>query len=85
MTLLSKTLLYFAFGLSVCTSAHADNSIRNKEIADRFVSCDKNRDGKLTKQEAKGCMPRVYDHFSDIDTDNKGYVTVAQIQALASR
>jgi Ca2+-binding EF-hand superfamily protein len=85
MSLLSKTLLYFVFGLSVCTSAHADNSIRNKEIADRFASCDKDRDGKLTKQEAKGCMPRVFDHFSDIDTDNKGYVTVAQIQALASR
>jgi hypothetical protein len=30
-------------------------------------------------------MPRIYDHFSYIDTDNKGYVTVAQIQALASK
>jgi len=85
MSLLSKSLLYFALGLSVCTAAHADNSVRNKEIADRFASCDKDRDGKLTKQEAKGCMPRVYNHFSDIDTDNKGYVTVSQIQALASR
>ncbi|NQW69971.1 MAG: hypothetical protein HQ457_06290 [Betaproteobacteria bacterium] len=85
MSLLSKSLLYFALGLSVCTAAHADNSVRNKEIADRFASCDKNRDGKLTKEEAKGCMPRIYDHFSYIDTDNKGYVTVAQIQALASK
>lgn len=85
MSLLSKSLLYFALGLSVCTSAHADNSVRNKEIADRFASCDKSRDGKLTKEEAKGCMPRIYDHFSYIDTDNKGYVTVAQIQALASK
>lgn len=85
MSLLSKSLLYFALGLSVCTAAHADNSVRNKEIADRFASCDKSRDGKLTKEEAKGCMPRIYDHFSYIDTDNKGYVTVAQIQALASK
>jgi Ca2+-binding EF-hand superfamily protein len=85
MALLTKHLVYIAIGLSVCTAAYADNSVRNKEIADRFVSCDKNRDGKLTKQEAKGCMPRVFDHFSDIDTDNKGYVTVSQIQALASR
>lgn len=85
MSLLFKSLLYFALGLSVCTLVYADNSVRNKEIADRFASCDKNRDGKLTKQEAKGCMPRVYDHFSYIDTDNKGYVTVSQIQALASR
>lgn len=85
MSLLTKNLVYIALGLSICSLVQADNSVRNKEIADRFVSCDKNRDGKLTKQEAKGCMPRVYDHFSDIDTDNKGYVTVAQIQALASK
>ena len=85
MFLLTKSLVYISLGLSICSLAHADNSVLNKEIADRFASCDKNRDGKLTKQEAKGCMPRVFDHFSDIDTDNKGYVTVAQIEALASR
>jgi Ca2+-binding EF-hand superfamily protein len=85
MFLITKSLVYISLGLSICSLVHADNSVRNKEIADRFASCDKDRDGKLTKQEAKGCMPRVFDHFSDIDTDNKGYVTVAQIQALASR
>ena len=62
--------------------AHAD-SARDKEIAARFAKCDKNHDGKLTAEEAKGCMPRVYDHFSYIDSNGKGYVTVAQIQALA--
>jgi Ca2+-binding EF-hand superfamily protein len=65
--------------------AHADNSVRNKEIADRFASCDKNRDGKLTREEAKACMPRVYDHFSYLDSENKGFVTLAQIQLMASR
>lgn len=85
MFLLTKSLVCISLGLSICSLVHADNSVRNKEIADRFASCDKDRDGKLTKQEAKGCMPRVFDHFSDIDTDNKGYVTVAQIEALASR
>lgn len=85
MFLLTKSLVCISLGLSICSLVHADNSVRNREIADRFASCDKDRDGKLTKQEAKGCMPRVFDHFSDIDTDNKGYVTVAQIEALASR
>ena len=85
MLLLTKILVCISLGLSICSFVHAYNSVRNKEIADRFASCDKDRDGKLTKQEAKGCMPRVFDHFSDIDTDNKGYVTLAQIQALASR
>ena len=63
----------------------ADEASRNKEIAERFAKCDTNREGKLTRNEAKGCMPRIYDHFSSIDTANKGYVTVAQIQTMASR
>jgi Ca2+-binding EF-hand superfamily protein len=63
----------------------ADDASRNQEIAERFAKCDTNRDGKLTMNEAKGCMPRIYEHFSYIDTANKGYVTVAQIQAMASR
>ena len=85
MSFLAKSLPFIAIGLFVSTSAYADDSIRNKEIADRFASCDKNHDGKLSKEEAKGCMPRIYDHFSFIDSDGKGYVTVAQIQSAASR
>jgi Ca2+-binding EF-hand superfamily protein len=65
--------------------AHADDVSRDKEIAQRFAKCDTNHDGKLTKEEANGCMPRIYSHFSYIDSANKGYVTVAEIQALANR
>jgi Ca2+-binding EF-hand superfamily protein len=64
---------------------HADDASRNKEIQERFTKCDVNRDGKLTLDEAKGCMPRIYDHFSRIDQQNKGYVTVAEIEAMANR
>ena len=81
----AKLILSSIVGLVLCTMAQADNSVRNKEIADRFASCDKNHDGKLTKEEAKGCMPRVYEHFSYLDSENRGYVTVAQIQLMASR
>jgi len=70
---------------SLPMSASADDGTRNKEIAERFTKCDANHDGKLTLAEAKGCMPRIYDHFSSIDTRNKGYVTVSEIQAMASR
>jgi len=83
--MLVRSLLCILSGLLVCNVTYADNLVRNKEIADRFAICDKNHDGRLTKEEAKGCMPRIYDHFSYIDSDNKGYVTVAQIQKMASR
>lgn len=65
--------------------ALADDASRDKEIQGRFAQCDVNRDGKLTLDEAKGCMPRIYDHFSMIDSQNKGYVTVAEIEAIANR
>ena len=65
--------------------AHADDASRNKEIQERFAKCDANRDGKLTLDEAKGCMPRIYDNFNRIDAQNRGYVTVAEIEAMAAR
>lgn len=66
-------------------SAIADDATKNQEIAQRFAKCDTNHDGKLTKAEAKGCMPRIYDHFGYLDSGNKGYLTVAEIQAVADR
>ena len=63
----------------------ADDISRNKEIQERFAKCDTNHDGKLTLNEAKGCMPRIYDHFSRIDAQGRGYVTVTEIQAMADR
>ena len=65
--------------------SYADNASKNQEIAQRFAKCDLNHDGKLTKEEAKGCMPRIYDHFSYLDSGNKGYLTVAEIQEAADR
>ncbi|WP_128113563.1 hypothetical protein [Polynucleobacter necessarius] len=69
--------------LFVTFSSYADDASKNREIAQRFAKCDINHDGKLTKDEAKGCMPRIYDHFSYIDSGNKGYLTVSEIQAVA--
>ncbi len=65
--------------------AFADDASRNKEIQERFAKCDVNRDGKLILDEAKACMPRIYDHFSRIDEQNKSYVTIDQIEVMAAR
>ena len=78
-------LLAFLFLITTPLTTFADQASRNQEIAERFTKCDVNHDGKLTQAEAKGCMPRVYDHFSEIDSGNKGYLTIAEIQAMANR
>ena len=67
----------------ITASAHADDASRNKEIRERFAKCDTNHDGKLTRKEANGCMPRIYDNFSMIDQQNKGFVTVLDIEKIA--
>lgn len=81
----SLTFIGVASFVLVATPAIADDASRNKEIQERFAKCDMNRDGKLTLDEAKGCMPRIYDHFSRIDEQNKGYVTVAEIEVMAAK
>ena len=81
----SSFVLAFSLLLAAPILAHADEASRDQEIVERFTKCDSNKDGKLTKEEAKGCMPRIYSNFSYIDSSSKGYVTVAEIQAMANR
>ena len=75
-------MLVLISGFLVC-NAYADDVSRNQEIAERFAKCDVNKNGKLTREEAKDCMPRIYNNFDYIDSATKGYVTLAEIQALA--
>jgi len=55
-------------------------------IDKRFKEADKNKDGKLTLDEAKEGMPRVAKNFDQLDAERKGYVTIEQIKkAVASQ
>ena len=40
-------------------------------------------DGKLTREEAKDVMPRVYANFDKIDVKHNGYVTIDDIGSFA--
>jgi Ca2+-binding EF-hand superfamily protein len=53
------------------------------QMAERFVKADANQDGRLTRDEAKGKMPRLYQRFDDIDKDGDGYVSQADIAGYA--
>ena len=82
---MSSFALALGFLLATPILAHADEASRDREIAERFAKCDTNKDGKLTKEEANGCMPRIYSNFGYIDSSGKGYVTVSEIQAMANK
>jgi Ca2+-binding EF-hand superfamily protein len=51
-----------------------------KVMREQFVAADRNGDGKLTREEAKGKMPRVYDNFARIDVEKKGYITLRELE-----
>ena len=79
-------LLPFVIAFLIGTGVvHAQESAVDKEIDQRFALADKNKDGKLTLAEAKEGMPRIASNFSRIDVQNKGYVTLAEIKAMANR
>ena len=80
-----KLLPFFVVFLMGSGLVHAQESAMDKEIDQRFALADKNKDGRLTLAEAKEGMPRVASNFSPIDVQNKGYVTLAEIKAMANR
>jgi Ca2+-binding EF-hand superfamily protein len=85
---LSRKLPHAALTIGICliaaNAAYAQAPEgQNQLIETRFKAADKNSDGKLTLEEAKAGMPRIAANFDKIDSDNKGYLTVDQIESVA--
>lgn len=48
-----------------------------------FAAANTTHDGRLTRQQVEQAdWPRVAKHFSEIDTDNKGWISAEQIHAF---
>lgn len=54
-------------------------------LAQRFAAANVTHDGRLTRQQAQPVMPRIAENFDAIDLDQKGYVTLAEIQTFIHR
>ncbi|QYD69780.1 EF-hand domain-containing protein [Paraburkholderia edwinii] len=65
-------------GMGMGGSAHMQQMMQ--QLQERFTAANTTRDGKLTKQQAQLGMPRVAQHFDQIDTQKVGYVTLPQIE-----
>jgi Ca2+-binding EF-hand superfamily protein len=84
LNLRTAVALMLSMGVSLATGVQAQSRPDPQQIAAKFQAADKNQDGKLTLEEAKAGMPRVAKVFSKIDVENKGYVTLEQIQAFVA-
>lgn len=76
-----SALSTLALTLVVSASANAQDKEQLKELEKRFAAADKDKDGKLTAEEAKA-MPRISSNFSRVDKDKLGYVTLEQIKSM---
>ena len=50
-----------------------------------YANADKNGDGLVTKDEAKGHLPITYLSFEEIDTDKRGWITFDQFMAFTNK
>ncbi len=78
----SMLMLALCAATSVTTSVFAQNpqtSARAEQLKaqmiERFQQADANKDGRLTKAETNGTMPRLYANFEEVDGNGDGYVT----------
>ncbi|MBS0561392.1 MAG: EF-hand domain-containing protein [Proteobacteria bacterium] len=54
---------------------------RHATLAQRFADANTTHDGHLTLDQARAGLPATARHFTAIDKDNKGYVTLDDIHA----
>lgn len=67
-----------------CASAQGGRAARMMEqMQQRFTTADADRDGRLTREEARQGMPWVHTNFDAIDTARTGAITLAQLQQYA--
>jgi hypothetical protein len=70
-----------AAALAQPASAAAGRGERVREqLQQRFSAADANHDGKLTRDEAKAGMPRIAEHFDEIDAAHAGTITLVDIE-----
>jgi len=86
--LLAATLAFgahaaFAQDAGVKSDRAAKIEKAKAELDKRFTDADADHDGKLSRDEAKAGMPKVYEHFDEMDTAKTGFVTKEQVQAEA--
>ena len=86
----SRSILFFAIAIAIAIACPVQAQLFGGSIESmidkRFKEADKNKDGKLTLDEAKEGMPRVAKNFEQLDAERRGYVTVEQIKkAVASQ
>lgn len=75
----------FSFDVAAQGTDSARQEKMRAELQKRFKAADANADGRLSRDEAKAGMPRIYRNFDAIDADKTGSISLEQIAAFAEK
>lgn len=57
----------------------------HESISQRFNECNRDNDDSLDREEATLCLPQVARHFSYVDVDGDGVITLEELELAQSR
>lgn len=77
-------VLLVAATLAGCARGQGPRAARMaQELEKRFTLADLDRDGRLSREEARTGMPWVHGNFDAIDAGRTGYVSLDQLRQYA--
>lgn len=57
----------------------------HESITQRFNECNRDNDDSLDREETTLCLPQVARHFSYVDVDDNGVITLEELELAQSR
>lgn len=79
----SLLMMFGAVGCLASLPIHAQQARVEQWLAklpQRFALADTDKDGRLTREEARQGMPGIYKRFDQIDTAGRGWVTMEDVR-----
>lgn len=59
--------------------------LMRQRIQERFLASDKDNDGSISREEAFETLPQIARHFSQVDLNNDGVITLNELEAAQAR
>lgn len=75
-----QLLLGAALALTAPAAVFAVEPGQRETVAELFARIDKNRDGKLSREETT-LLPAIAERFATLDKDNDGFLTLDEFAA----
>jgi len=54
-------------------------------VEERFNYCDKDNDDSIDREEATQCLPQIARHFSYVDVDEDGVITLDELELAQAK